>query len=60
MSSSHLYTSATKDGSRPFGIPWMDSCYQETLLSGSMWQPVSNVQGGKFSCIIYIYIYYVK
>ena len=31
----------SKGGSRPFGIPWLDSCYQETLLPGGNWKPVS-------------------
>lgn len=26
------------DELRPFGVPWLDSCYQETLLPNGPWQ----------------------
>ena len=28
------------DDKRPFRMPWLDSCYQETLLPGSPWRKV--------------------
>ena len=31
-------------GSHPFGLPWLDSCYQETLLPEGSWRKVRAIQ----------------
>ena len=31
------------DSDRPFGQPWLDSCYGETILPGSPWHKVRHV-----------------
>ena len=36
--------SKATDEAHPFGLPWLDSCYQETLLPNGSWQKVRHRQ----------------
>ncbi|KAM8977375.1 uncharacterized protein RCH25_043834 [Pelodytes ibericus] len=39
------YYSSRSDDRHPFNVPWLDSCFNSTLLPGSPWQKVSHKIG---------------